>query len=118
MKKTLKSYLVSLAFIFLSSFIYSLILAFLKHKNLINGNALYITLLVLSLGSFFLGAMILGIKQESKGLLNGFIFLILYFCLYLISGSSLEGFRQILILISKGLLILIGTVFGVNLKKT
>ena len=117
MKTTLKSYSFTLIFILLSTFIFSLILTILKQNNLLSINASNITSNILSLSLFFTAAVILGIKQKNKGLLNGIIFSILYICMCLISGITFNKVSVIIKFISKILLIIFGTIIGVNLKK-
>lgn len=117
MKNTIKSYSFTLIFIILSTFIFSLILTILKQNELISYNTSKIIINVLSLSLFFIAAVILGMKQKSKGLINGIMLATLYICMCLITGISFNNALVILKFIGKILLILFGTIIGVNLKK-
>ena len=117
MKSTIKSYSFTLIFILLSTFIFSLLLTILKQNDLISLNVSNILTNILSLSLFFIGAVILGMKQKSKGLINGLIFTVLYICMCLIGGISFNSVSSIIKFISKILLIMLGTIIGVNLKK-
>ena len=117
MKHSLKSYSLSIIFILLSTFIFSLILTILQQNKLLSYNASNVITTILSLSIYFVGALLLGLKQKSKGLLNGLIFSILFICLNLIMGFNLNNFKDIIKFISKILLMLLGTIIGVNLKK-
>jgi len=117
MKTTLKSYTISLIFILLSTFIFSLVLTILKQNNLINLTTSNITSSILSLLLFFIGALILGIKIKKKGLVNGIILSMVYVAINLIIGFNLTNVTSIIKFISKILLIILGTIIGVNLRK-
>lgn len=117
MKTTLKSYSFTLIFILLTTFIFSLILTILKQNDLINITTSNIITNILSLSLFFLAALILGMKQKSKGLINGLILSILYVSISLISGIKFSSISVIIKFIGKILLIMLGTIIGVNLKK-
>lgn len=117
MKSTIKSYTFTLIFILLSTFIFSLILAMLQQNDLLTYNTSNIVTTISSLSIFFIAALILGIKQKSRGLINGIILSILLVCVNLIIGLNLNNIKDILKFISKILLIMLGTIIGVNLKK-
>ena len=117
MKTTLKSYAVSLIFIFISTFIFSLILTVLKQNNLISLTASNVTSGVLSLVLFFIAALLLGLKTKKKGLINGIILSIIYISINLIIGFDFTNIVSIIKFISKILLIILGTIIGVNLRK-
>ena len=117
MKNTIKAYSLTLLFILLTTFIFSLLLTILKQNDLISINASNIVTNILSLSLFFIAAIILGMKQKSKGLLNGIILVLLYICMGLISGITFNNVKVVIMFISKILLILLGTIIGVNLKK-
>lgn len=117
MKTTIKSYSFTLIFILLSTFIFSLILSILKQNDLISINTSNIITTILSISLFFVAALILGMKQKSKGLINGFILALLYVCMCLISGITFTSISAIIKFIVKILLIMLGTIIGVNLQK-
>lgn len=117
MKKTIKAYGLSSIFILLSTFIFSLLLTILIQNELISYNASKIITNILSLSLFFIGAVILGVKQKSKGLINGIMLSILYTCLCLIMGLKFNNILSTIKYIGKILLIIFGTIIGVNLKK-
>ena len=117
MKTTIKSYSITLIFILLSTFIFSLFLSILKQNDLISINVSNVITNVLSLSLFFIATVILGIKQKSKGLINGLMLAILYVCMCLIGGISFNSVSVTIKFISKILLILLGTIIGLNLKK-
>ena len=117
MKTTIKSYIISLLFIFLSTFIFSLVLTILKQNDLISITTSNITSSILSLLLFFIGAIILGIKIKKKGLINGLILSILYISTSLIVVIHLTNLTSIIKFISKIILIILGTIIGVNLSK-
>jgi len=117
MKTTLKSYSFTLIFILLTTFIFSLLLTILKQNDLININTSNIITNILSISLFFIASLILGMKQKSKGLINGIILAILYVCMCLIGGITFNKISVIIKFIGKILLILLGTIIGVNLKK-
>ena len=117
MKQTIKSYSTTFLFILLSTFIFSLSLTILKQNDLMNLKSSNVITNILSLLIFFIAAVILGIKQKNKGLLNGLIFALLYVCICLISGFSFNSTGMIFKFIGKITLIILGTIMGVNLKK-
>ena len=117
MKKTIKSYSITLIFILLSTLIASLLLATLKQTNALSYSAAKVTTNILSLTLFFISALILGIKQKSKGLINGLFLSLLYISISLVVGVPLNNFKEMMRFISKILLIILGTIIGVNLKK-
>lgn len=117
MKTTMKSYSFTFIFILLSTFIFSLILSILKQNDLISINTSNIITTILSLSLFFVAALILGMKQKNKGLLNGLMLAILYVCMCLISGITFTSISVIFKFILKILLIMLGTIIGVNLQK-
>lgn len=117
MKLTLKSYSFSIIFILLSTFIFSLLLTILKQNDLMNLNTSNILTNILSLSLFFVSAVILGMKVKRKGLVNGIIYSIIYICVNLIIGISFPNSISIIKFISKILLIILGTIIGVNIKK-
>lgn len=114
MKTTIKSYSISLLFILLSTFIFSLILTILKQNDLLSYKTSNITTTIISLSIFFIGGLLLGIKQKNKGLINGLTFALIYVCISLILGFNPHEITKF---ISRILLIVIGTIIGVNLKK-
>jgi len=116
-KKTIKSYSITLIFILLSTLIASLLLATLKQTNVLSYSAAKVTTNILSLTLFFISALILGIKQKNKGLINGLFLSLLYIAISLVVGVPLNNFKEIMRFISKILLIILGTIIGVNLKK-
>lgn len=117
MKTTLKSYSFAFVFILLSTFIFSLLLTILKQNDLISVNASNIITNILSLSLFFIASVILGMKVKSKGLLNGFVYSIIYVCVNLIMGLSFPNIISVIRFVSKILLIIFGTIIGVNIKK-
>ena len=117
MKTTLKSYSFTLIFILLTTFIFSLVLTILKQNDLISLNVSNIVTNILSLSLFFIGALLLGTKQKSKGLINGLILALLYICICLISGITFDSVGVVIKFIAKILLIMLGAIVGVNLKK-
>ena len=117
MKLTLKSYSFSIIFLFLSTFIFSLLLTILKQNDLISVNTSNILTNILSLSLFFIASVILGMKVKSKGLVNGIIYAILYVCINLIMGISFPNVMSIIKFISKIALIILWTIIGVNIKK-
>ena len=117
MKTTLKAYSLSLLFIFTSTFIFSLILTILKQNNLISITISNITSMILSLSLFFTAAIILGLKTKKKGLINGTILSLIYISLSLITGLTFNNYIATLKFIFKILLIIFGTIIGVNLSK-
>lgn len=117
MKTTLKSYTLSLIFILFSTFIFSLILTILKRNDLINLTTSNVTSSILSLLLFFIGAIILGVKIKKKGLINGIILSIIYISINLIIGFNFSNFIYIVKFIGKIILIILGTIIGVNLRK-
>lgn len=116
MKTSIKSYSLTLIFLLLSTFIFSLVLTILKQNDLISLNSSKIITNILSLSLFFIGGLILGLKQKNKGLLNGIILAIMYVSICLIMNISFKGIAVVKF-ISKILLIILGTIIGVNLKK-
>lgn len=117
MKTTIKSYTLSLIFILLSTFIFSLILTILKQNDYISLTISNVTSTILSLLLFFVGAVILGLKIKKKGLLNGFILSIIYVSINLIIGFNFTNTISIIKFISKIILIILGSIIGVNLRK-
>lgn len=117
MKKTLKAYTYSLMFILFSTFIFSLILTVLKQKNIISLTSSNITSAILSLLLFFIGSLILGLKIKKKGLFNGMILSIIYVSINLIIGFDLTNIASIIKFVSKIILIIMGSILGVNLSK-
>lgn len=117
MKNTIKSYSFVLLFILLSTFIFSLILTILKQNNLLNYSSSNIVTNILSLSLYFIGSLILGLKQKNKGLINGIMLSIIFVCISLILGISFASIIDIIKFISKILLIMLGTIIGVNLKR-
>lgn len=117
MKTIIKSYIVSLSFIFLSTLIFSLVLTILKQNDWINLNLSNIITSILSLLIFFIGAIILGMKIKKKGLINGVILSIFYVFIKLIIGINLNHLTSIVQFISKTILIILGTIIGVNINK-
>ena len=117
MKNTLKSYMFTFIFVLLSTFIFSLILTLLKQNELLTYNVSNVVTTILSLSIFFVAGLLLGIKQKSKGLLNGIVLSILFVCINLIMGFNLNNIKDIVKFISKIFLILLGTLIGVNLKR-
>jgi len=117
MKTTLKSYTLSLIFILFSTFIFSLILTILKQNDLISLTTSNVTSTILSLLLFFIGALLLGLKIKKKGLINGVILSIIYVSINLIIGFNFTNTISIIKFISKIILIILGTIIGVNLSK-
>lgn len=117
MKKTIKSYSITLLFILLSTFLSAILLTTLKQTNAISYKTANITTNILSLSLFFISAIILGLKQKNKGLINGFFLSLIYISVSLIIGVPLNTFKEIMRFISKIILILCGVVIGVNIKK-
>lgn len=117
MKQTIKSYTFTILFLFISTFISALTLTILKQINLLSYSASKITINILSMSLFFISAIILGLKQKRKGLINGLFLSIIYVIISLIIKTSLNNFIDILRFSSKILLIMLGTIIGVNLKK-
>lgn len=112
MKSTIKSYSLSIIFILLSTFIFSLILTILQQNKLLSYNTEDIITNILSLTIFFISGLLLGLKQKSKGLVNGTILALIYLCINLIIGFNFN-----LKFVLRILFIIIGTIIGVNLKK-
>ena len=117
MKSIIKSYSISIIFVLLSTFIFSLILTILKQTNVLSYNASNIITNILSLSLFFIASLILGLKIKRKGLVNGIILSILFICVNLIIGFNLTNIKEIIKFIAKILLIILGTIIGVNLKR-
>lgn len=76
-------------------------------------------LLALSLVLFFVMGLIFGLVEKKKGLLNGLlltcIYLIIIYSIKLINKSY--EFSSIYIVLTRSLLIIIGCIIGVNIKK-
>lgn len=76
-------------------------------------------LLALSLVLFFVMGLIFGLVEKKKGLLNG----LLLTCIYLIIIYSIKlinknyEFSSIYIVLTRSLLIIIGCIIGVNIKR-
>ena len=76
-------------------------------------------LLALSLVLFFIMGLIFGLVEKKKGLLNG----LLLTCIYLIVIYSIKlinknyEFSSIYIVLTRSLLIIIGCIIGVNIKR-
>lgn len=76
-------------------------------------------LLALSLVLFFIMGLIFGLVEKKKGLLNG----LLLTCIYLIIIYSIKlinknyEFSSIYIVLTRSLLIIIGCIIGVNIKR-
>lgn len=76
-------------------------------------------LLALSLVLFFVMGLIFGLVEKKKGLLNG----LLLTCIYLIVIYSIKlinknyEFSSIYIVLTRSLLIIIGCIIGVNIKR-
>ena len=76
-------------------------------------------LLALSLVLFFVMGLIFGLVEKKKGLLNG----LLLTCIYLIIIDSIKlinksyEFSSIYIVLTRSLLIIIGCIIGVNIKR-
>jgi len=117
MKKTIKSYSLTLIFLLLSTFIFSLILTILKQNDLLSMNTSNIITNILSLSLFFIASLILGMKQKSNGLINGLMLSMLYVCMCLISGITFDKISVVIKFIGKILLIMLGAIIGVNLNK-
>ena len=117
MKTTLKAYTLSFIFIFLSTFIFSLVLTVLKQNNIFNLTTSNVISSVLSLLLFFIGAIILGIKIKKKGLINGIILSLIYGAINLIIGFNFANYVFVIKFIGKIILIILGTIIGVNLSR-
>ena len=76
-------------------------------------------LLALSLVLFFVMGLIFGLVEKKKGLLNGLlltcIYLIIIYSIKLINKSY--EFSSIYIVLTRSLLIIIGCIIGVNIKR-
>ena len=117
MKKSIKSYSVTLTLLLLSTFVFSLILAALYNGGLITYKFGETTSYILSLIVFFISAIILGIKQKNKGLLNGIVLALIYVSVSLFIGMDFLKSFNVIKFISKIILILIGCILGVNLRR-
>ena len=66
---------------------------------------------------FLLRIGFLGMKIKKKGLINGLILSLLYILINLIIGLNLNNIISIFKFTSKIILIILGTIIGVNLNK-
>ena len=117
MKTTLKSYTLSLMFILVSTLIFSLILTILKQNNLLSLYSSNVISTILSFLLFFIGAIILGLKIKKKGLINVIFLSLIYVSINLIIGFDFDNIYSILKFVSKILLIILGAIIGVNIRK-
>jgi putative membrane protein (TIGR04086 family) len=111
MNSIFKSYALSLLFIFISILINALVLTILNINNLISYKTSNIIIAISSNVIFFISSLLLGMKIKKKGLINGIILSLIYIFI-----SSLIGL-YIYNAIIKSLLITIGSIIGVNIKK-
>ena len=99
--------------------IFSLTISLLSSLQVISITLNDNLLLALSLVLFFIMGLIYGLIEKKKGLLNG----LLLTCIYLIVIYSIKlinknyEFSSIYIVLTRSLLIIIGCIIGVNIKR-
>lgn len=119
MKRKLTNISLSFLSIIILGVVVSLIISLLSALQLISIKLNDNLLIGLSLGLFFLLGLLFGLLEKKKGLLNGllisFIYLIVIYSFSLVSKDY--HISSIYIVISRCLLIIIGSIIGVNIKK-
>lgn len=114
MKKTLLNFSVSLLIFLIPSFIIIFINSFLVMNGYISFSNGKLITSFFSIILFFFFSFLLGKKQKSHGLIQGFILMIIYLSISLLLFNSSSN---IIIKISKSLCLLFGSVIGVNFSK-
>ena len=120
MKKYLSNISVSILFLFIATLVLSLVLTILSYNNVISMDACKITTMILSFIIFFTFGILFGRKVQKKGLFNGLVLVVIYglFLLvyYLLEGKEWTSYSTV-VNASRALLILTGSIIGVNTKK-
>lgn len=119
MKRKLSNISLSFLSIIILGVVFSLIISLLSSLHLISIKLNDNLLLGLSLGLFFFLGLFYGLLEKKKGLFNGLllssIYLIIIYSFTLINKDY--QISSIYIIISRCLLITIGSIIGVNLRK-
>lgn len=120
MKKYFSNISLSILFLFIATLLFSLILAILSHTNVISLDTTQIIIMIMSFIVFFTFGLIFGRKVQKKGLLNGLVLVLLYgltLLVYYLLENKEWTLNTTIVNGCRALLILIGSVIGVNTKK-
>ncbi|HHU28931.1 TPA: TIGR04086 family membrane protein [bacterium] len=119
MKKTLSAYIIDFSLIIIISVIASLVLTGLRISNQIDNQVYSISLTVVSAIIFFIGGFFLGFKVKKRGLLNGFIFSLIYttvVLLFIFFGLEKQlDVNKVIDLIINNVVFIVACLIGVNL---
>jgi len=119
MKKTLSAYIIDFSLIIIISVIASLVLTGLRISNQIDNQVYSISLTVVSAIIFFIGGFFLGFKVKKRGLLNGFIFALIYTTvalLFIFLGLEKQlDVNKVIDLIINNVVFIVACLIGVNL---
>lgn len=119
MKQKLTNISLTFLLIIILGIIFALTTSMLTYFQIISINVNDNIVLILSLFLFFLLGFIFGLIEKKKGLLNGLllvsIYLLTIFSFKIINQNF--TFTSIYIILTRSLLIIIGCIIGVNVKR-
>lgn len=120
MKKYFTNISVSILLLFILSLVFALIFTLLSHNGVISTSLNETLIMITSFITFFLFGLLFGKKSQKKGLLNGIVLAGIYglvLLMYYLLENKTWDLNTAIINISRMLLIVIGSVIGVNLNK-
>lgn len=120
MKKYFTNISVSILLLFILSLVFALIFTLLSHNGVISTSLNETLIMITSFITFFLFGLLFGKKSQKKGLLNGIVLAGIYglvLLMYYLLENKTWDLNTTIINISRILLIVIGSVIGVNLNK-
>ena len=119
MKFDYKKYLKALLLIFIMIIIGTLLINTLYYFDIINNNLVKYFKMIISISSFFVGGMYLGLNSPNKGYLYGLklsLFMIIILILFGVIFNELK-FNKIIYYLITLICITFGAMIGINKKK-
>lgn len=118
MKQNLKNYLIITTTLLIFTFFISLILTILEKNEILTYKTSFIIANSVSYLLLAIFSFILGLKSKKHGFLHGIIFSLIIILLSLVVGNSISDISTIIKVITKSLIILFFTIFGVNKRNS